>query len=222
MRSSPATEVPGVNVAALTRYLPAVLDDYDPQSELTARLLAGGRSNMTCLLSQPGGTPSCFGLAPKRHRPARHGFQRHGCCARPPPGVSPSAHDMAREFRALSGLAGTDFPAPRPRALCTDPSVLGVTFLIYDYVPGLIIADEAAARRLTPAQAGQLCGELAGTLARLHACFWDDPSLPWASLQRRGLPRSLGHPRTDQWRRTAARAGSFGPARAGDDQQPPH
>ena len=72
MRSSPATEVPGVNVAALTRYLPAVLDDYDPQSELTARLLAGGRSNLTCLLSQPGGAPgplpldhlqACLGLA---------------------------------------------------------------------------------------------------------------------------------------------------------------
>jgi aminoglycoside phosphotransferase (APT) family kinase protein len=52
---------------------------------------------------------------------------------RPPLGhVLPSAHDMAREFRALSSLAGTGFPAPRPRALCTDPSVLGVTFLIYD------------------------------------------------------------------------------------------
>ena len=67
MRSSPATEVPGVNVAALTRYLPAVLDDYDPQSELTARLLAGGRSNLTCLLSQPGGAPG----------PDRPGAERH-------------------------------------------------------------------------------------------------------------------------------------------------
>ena len=100
---------------------------------------------------------------------------------------------MAREFRALSGLAGTGFPAPRPRALCTDPSVLGVTFLIYDYVPGLIIADEAAARRLTPAQAGQLCGELAGTLARLHAIA--PPPAPAGPVgQRQGLPRSPGHP----------------------------
>ena len=210
MRSSPATEVPGVNVAALTRYLPAVLDDYDPQSELTARLLAGGRSNLTCLLSQPGGAPGPDRLGAERHGPARHGFERHGferhwVLRRPPLGhVMPSAHDMAREFRALSGLAGTGFPAPRPRALCTDPSVLGVTFLIYDYVPGLIIADEAAARRLTPAQAGQLCGELAGTLARLHAIAPPPAPAGRSASARDYLARQVTR-WTDQWRRTATR-----------------
>ncbi len=98
---------------------------------------------------------------------------------------------MAREFRALSGLTGTGFPAPRPRALCTDPSVLGVTFNVYDYVPGLIIADEAAGRRLAPAQAG-LCGELAGTLARLHAIAPPHPARPVG--QREGLPWPTGEP----------------------------
>ena len=200
MRSSPATEVPGVNVAALTRYLPAVLDDYDPQSELTARLLAGGRSNLTCLLSQPGEVPG-----PDRPGAERHRSERHWVLRRPPLGhVMPSAHDMAREFRALSGLAGTDFPAPRPRALCTDPSVLGVTFLIYDYVPGLIIADEAAARRLTPAQAGQLCGELAGTLARLHAIAPPPAPAGRSASARDYLARQVTR-WTDQWRRTATR-----------------
>ena len=132
MRSSPATEVPGVDVAALARYLPDVLDDYDTDGELSPRLLAGGRSNLTCLLSQPG---------------SRGGPEKRWVLRRPPLGhVMPSAHDMAREFRALSSLAGTGVPVPRPRALCTEQSVLGVTFLIYDYVPGLIVADEAAAR----------------------------------------------------------------------------
>ncbi|MDX6338105.1 MAG: hypothetical protein QOG05_5445 [Streptosporangiaceae bacterium] len=160
MRSSPATEVPGVDVAALARYLPDVLDDYDPEGELSARLLAGGRSNLTCLLSQPGGQDGA----------GQPGADRNWVLRRPPLGhVMPSAHDMSREFRALNSLAGTGVPVPRPRALCADHSVLGVTFLIYDYVPGLIIADEPAARRLTPAQAGHLCAELVGTLARLHA-----------------------------------------------------
>ncbi len=136
MRSRPSADVPGVNVAALAAYLPGVLDDYDTEGALSARLLAGGRSNLTCLLSQPGG--------------------RRWVLRRPPLGhVMPSAHDMSREFRALSGLAGTGFPAPRPRALCTDHSVLGVTFLIYDYVPGLIISAETAARKLTADQAGR-------------------------------------------------------------------
>ena len=210
MRSSPATDVPGVNVAALARYLPAVLDDYDPDLELTARLLAGGRSNLTCLLTQPGRAAGADRHGPDRHGPDRHGPDRHGperhwVLRRPPLGhVLPSAHDMAREFRALSGLAGTGFPAPRPRALCTDPAVLGVTFLVYDYVPGLIVADEAAARRLTPAQAGQLCGELAGTLARLHAIA-PPPTPPGRSASAKDyLGRQLAR-WADQWRRTATR-----------------
>jgi aminoglycoside phosphotransferase (APT) family kinase protein len=111
---------------------------------------------------------------------------------------------MAREFRALSSLAGTGFPAPRPRALCTDPSVLGVTFLIYDYVPGLIAADEAAARRLTPAQAGQLCGELAGALVRLHTVALP-PIPPGRSASAKDYLGLQVTRWTHQWRRTATR-----------------
>jgi aminoglycoside phosphotransferase (APT) family kinase protein len=200
MRSSPATDVPGVNVAALAHYLPTVLADYDPDRKLTARLLAGGRSNLTCLLSQPDGASGT-----DRHGPDRHGPERRWVLRRPPLGhVLPSAHDMAREFRALSGLTGTGFPAPRPRALCTDPSVLGVTFLVYDYVPGLIIADEAAAQRLTPAQADQLCGELAGTLARLHTIALP-PTPPGRSASAKDYLGRQVTRWTDQWRRTATR-----------------
>jgi aminoglycoside phosphotransferase (APT) family kinase protein len=185
MRSSPATEVPGVDVAALARYLPDVLDDYDTDGELSARLLAGGRSNLTCLLSQPGG--------------------KQWVLRRPPLGhVMPSAHDMAREFRALSSLAGTGVPVPRPRALCTDHSVLGVTFLIYDYVPGLIIADEAAARQLTAAQAGRLCGDLVSTLARLHAVPPPPPPPGRSASARDYLSRQVAR-WSGQWRHTATR-----------------
>jgi len=42
-------------MAGLERYLPTVLADYDPAAGLTASLLAGGRSNLTCLLTQPSG-----------------------------------------------------------------------------------------------------------------------------------------------------------------------
>src|SRR5258708_23822926 len=190
MRSSPAPEVPGVDVAALARYLPDVLADFDPAGELGARLLAGGRSNLTCLLSQPG----------SRGRPEKRWVLR-----RPPLGhVMPSAHDMAREFRALSSLAGTGVPVPRPRALCTDHSVLGVTFLIYDYVPGLIVADEAAAPPLTAAQAGRVCAELAGTLARLHAVT-PPPAAPGRSASARDYLNRQVARWTGQWQHTATR-----------------
>jgi aminoglycoside phosphotransferase (APT) family kinase protein len=190
MRSSPATEVPGVDVAALARYLPGVLPDFDPAGELGARLLAGGRSNLTCLLSQPG---------------SRGGPEKRWVLRRPPLGhVMPSAHDMAREFRALSSLAGTGVPVPRPRALCTDSSVLGVTFLIYDYVPGLIVADEAAARRLTAAQAGRLCAELVSTLARLHAVPPPPPPPGRSASAKDYLSRQVAR-WSDQWQHTATR-----------------
>jgi len=116
----------------------------------------------------------------------------------------PSAHDMAREFRILSELAGAGFPAPRPRALCTDHSVLGVTFLVYDYVPGLVISDEAAAGRLTAVQADEVCRELVGTLARLHA-LTPPPAPPARSASATDYLRRQVTRWTGQWQHTATR-----------------
>jgi aminoglycoside phosphotransferase (APT) family kinase protein len=182
--TSTAAGVPGIDLAALARYLPTVLDDYDPAAGLSARLLAGGRSNLTCLIFQPG---------------------RQWVFRRPPLGhVMPSAHDMVREFRILSDLDGTGFPAPRPRALCTDHSLLGVTFLVYDYVPGLIISDAAAAARLSAGQADTVCGELVATLARLHE-LPAPPTPPGRSASATDYLRRQVSRWTGQWEHTATR-----------------
>jgi aminoglycoside phosphotransferase (APT) family kinase protein len=177
--------VPGLDIAGLERYLPTVLTDYDPAAGLTARLLTGGRSNLTCLLTQSSG--------------------RQWVLRRPPLGhLTPTAHDMGREFRTLSQLAGTGFPAPRPRALCTDHSVIGVTFLLYDYVAGCIIGDAATAGGLPEAEADRLSGELIRTLARLHAIA---PPAPEAGRSRSStgyLQRQLAR-WTDQWQRNQTR-----------------
>jgi aminoglycoside phosphotransferase (APT) family kinase protein len=177
--------VPGIDIAGLDRYLPTVLADYDPTAGLTARLLAGGRSNLTCLLTQSSG--------------------RQWVLRRPPLGhLTPTAHDMSREFRTLSWLDGTGFPAPRPRALCTDQSVIGVTFLVYDYVAGHIIGDAAAAGSLPEAEASRLSGELIKTLAQLHAIA---PPAPEADRSRSStgyLQRQLAR-WADQWQRNQTR-----------------
>ena len=200
MVSAPAG-VPGIDLAALARYLPAVLDDYDPAAGLSARLLAGGRSNLTCLISQPGGNQPRDG----RHAVPRPAGPRQWVLRRPPLGhVMPSAHDMTREFRILAELAGAGFPAPRPRALCTDHSVLGVTFLVYDYVPGLVISEEATAARLTAAQAGEVCGELVTTLARLHG-LTPPPTPRGRSASATDYLRRQVTRWTDQWQHTATR-----------------
>jgi aminoglycoside phosphotransferase (APT) family kinase protein len=179
--SSQADQVPGLDLGKLARYLPSVLDDFDPAAGLSARLLAGGRSNLTCLLSQPGGAQWVLRRPPLGH-------------------LTPTAHDMGREFRTLSLLRESAYPAPRPRALCTDAAVLGATFMIYEYVPGLIVADPATAARFTAPQAGQLCGSLVTTLARLHAIALPpaDPGRSSSSVDylRRQLARWTG-----QWER---------------------
>ena len=78
---------------------------------LTATLVAGGRSNLTYLLTSDSSQ------------------EGHLVLRRPPLGhVLATAHDMAREHRVLSALHGTPVPVPRPLALCTDETVTGAPF----------------------------------------------------------------------------------------------
>jgi aminoglycoside phosphotransferase (APT) family kinase protein len=59
---------------------------------------------------------------------------------RPPFGqIAPGAHDMKREFRALSRLWQGYDRAPRAFAFCDDPSVIGSDFLVIDYRPGVVL-----------------------------------------------------------------------------------
>jgi aminoglycoside phosphotransferase (APT) family kinase protein len=186
LSTDPAGSIPGLDHAALARYLSSVLDDYDVGRDLTLRLLEGGRSNLTCLVTQPGGSRWVLRRPPLGH-------------------ITPTAHDMSREYQTLTllGAAG-DFPSPRARALCMDPAVLGVTFIIYDFVPGLIIADPETAAGLTPQQASVLCGEMVANMARLHAIT--PPALAPGRSASSGdyLRRQLAR-WTDQWRRNQTR-----------------
>lgn len=47
-----------------------------------------------------------------------------------------AAKTILREARVLAALAGTDVPHPRFRYVCTDPEVMGATFLLTDAVAG--------------------------------------------------------------------------------------
>src|SRR3954454_22836292 len=59
---------------------------------------------------------------------------------RPPRGdILPTAHDMSREFRVLSGLAPTGVRVPKPAVMCEDRSVIGVPFYLMERVEGVVI-----------------------------------------------------------------------------------
>jgi aminoglycoside phosphotransferase (APT) family kinase protein len=87
---------------------------------LSAELLTGGRSNLTFRLSD--GASSWVLRMPPRV------------------GRTPSAHDVAREFRVTSILGRAGIPVPTPVLLCEDVSLLGGPFAIAEFVPGRTIS----------------------------------------------------------------------------------
>lgn len=59
---------------------------------------------------------------------------------RPPLGkLAIGAHDMKREYRALSGLWAAYDRAPRPLAYTDDASIVGAEFLVIEYRSGVVI-----------------------------------------------------------------------------------
>ena len=67
---------------------------------------------------------------------------------RPPlHGLTPSAHDMAREYRVVAALQDTPVPVARAVTMRNDDSVLGAPFQMVEYVPGRVVrhADELEA-----------------------------------------------------------------------------
>jgi aminoglycoside phosphotransferase (APT) family kinase protein len=140
--------IPGVeNPLRLAQWLAvAGLTDF---GELRGvQLIAGGRSNLTYRLDLEGGTI---------------------VLRRPPLGhVLPTAHDMSREYRVLSALAGTAVPVPATLAICHDPDIIGAPFYLMRFVDGLILRTAENGAMLSPEQAGELSNLMAETMASIH------------------------------------------------------
>jgi aminoglycoside phosphotransferase (APT) family kinase protein len=115
----------GLDLHALDRHLHEI--GLPRSGELRAELISGGRSNLTFLV---------FDDASKwvLRRPPLHG-------------LTPSAHDMAREYKVVAALADTPVPVAHAVTMRNDDSVLGAPFQMVDYVPGRVIrhADELEA-----------------------------------------------------------------------------
>jgi aminoglycoside phosphotransferase (APT) family kinase protein len=107
---------PGIDAPRVERFLARVVPELG--APLRFELIGGGRSNLTYRVDGPGGT----------------------CVLRRPPlgHVLPTAHDMAREHRVLSALAGSEVPVARPLALCEDAAVNGAPFYVMEYRAGVV------------------------------------------------------------------------------------
>jgi aminoglycoside phosphotransferase (APT) family kinase protein len=124
---------------------------------LSAELIAGGRSNLTYAISNGTGT---------------------WVLRRPPLGhVLPTAHDMVREYRVLTALAGTGVPVPRTYALCEDVEVNDAPFYVMEKVDGVIYRDGAALSKLDAKDARRVSEELVDVLAQIHTVDYEKVGL---------------------------------------------
>jgi aminoglycoside phosphotransferase (APT) family kinase protein len=142
------TELPGVDLPVLADWL----DAHRPglrRGPLSGEVIAGGKSNLTYRISDG---VSTWAL---RRPPLAH--------------VLPTAHDMRREFRAISALAGTRVPVAQPIVLCEDRDVLGAAFYVMSFVDGVVLDKPEALDRLDAAHATAACEQLVDTLVELHA-----------------------------------------------------
>lgn len=111
----------GLDLAALDGYLRSL--DIARDGELRADFISGGRSNLTFRV----------------HDDATNWLVR-----RPPlHGLTPSAHDMGREYKVVAALQGTAVPVARTVALCEDDAVLGGPFQIVEFVAGRVVRERA-------------------------------------------------------------------------------
>jgi len=94
----------------------------------------------------------------------------HCVVVRTPPtvGATPSAHDVAREFRITSALLSTDVPVARPRVVCEDPDVMGVPFAVWDFVDGRVLRTRVQLDEVDDAYLRSAVTDLIGVLAQLH------------------------------------------------------
>jgi aminoglycoside phosphotransferase (APT) family kinase protein len=138
----------GLDLAALDHHLAEV--GIPRSGELAAELISGGRSNLTFLV---------FDDASKwvLRRPPLHG-------------LTPSAHDMAREYRVVAALDDTEVPVARAVTMRNDDSVLGAPFAMVEYVPGRVVRSSTDLAELGDAEAIEGCVDgLIRVLADLHA-----------------------------------------------------
>ena len=98
--------------------------------------------------------------------------------------IAPGAHDMKREYRALSGLNPVFDRAPRVFALCEDESVIGAPFLVMERRAGVVVRAEIPPELNVHANVEErISFALVDAMAEFHAI---DPVA--AGLERLGRP----------------------------------
>ncbi len=138
----PALDLSGVRAFLDRRQIPVA-------GPLTSELVSGGRSNLTYAVTD--GT--------------------HRWIVRRPPvsGLTPSAHDVAREWRVTQALQYSAVPVPPAIALCEDPAFIGAPFAVSAFITGVVVRTRAQLDTYTDRELESCVSELVRVLADLHS-----------------------------------------------------
>ncbi|HEU5037965.1 MAG TPA: phosphotransferase family protein [Nocardioides sp.] len=146
----------------------------DLAGPLESRLIAGGRSNLTFKITDGAG--------------------RWVLRTAPRAGRTPSAHDVAREYRVTSALRDTGVPVPPAVVLHEDEDVLGAPFAVAEFVDGACVQSRADLDALSDTTVAACVDQLVGTLAALHAV---DPVA--IGLEGHGRPDGYAERQVRRW-----------------------
>lgn len=144
--TKPVEERHRVDEARLAEWMQANVEGY--QGPLEVQQFRGGQSNPTYKLVTP---------------------NRSYVMRRKPFGkLLPSAHAVDREFRVIAALGKQGFPVAKAYALCTDDSVIGVSFYIMSMEEGRVFWDPILPTQ-TPESRWAIFKAKIETLAQLHS-----------------------------------------------------
>ena len=178
-------EVPdGIDRAELENWFEANVDSAEPP--LRFQKISGGHSNLTYEVSDSTG--------------------RRWALRRPPLGKRlGSAHDMGREQKVVSALAGTNVPVAPIAGFCTDESVNDAPFYVMEFVEGPILRSQAEAEEHFDEAGRRAIGErVADTLVDIHAVDVDAVGLGDLGKKEDYVARQL-HRWRGQWEKSKAR-----------------
>ncbi|HEY4276805.1 MAG TPA: phosphotransferase family protein [Conexibacter sp.] len=150
---------------------------------LTAEPIGEGNSNATFVL--------------------RRGEQRFVLRRPPRPPIPPGAHDVLREARVMSALAGR-VRVPRMLAACTDSAVIGAPFYVAEHLDGHVLTSAVPAALDAPGARRSIGGELIDALVELHRVDWRAAGLERFGRPDGYLPRQLRR-FGDLWQRNRTR-----------------